>query len=419
MKKNTILALLSVMVLSVSAQAEIITHQMHIWKDGISTDFVVESEIDSITFSETVYSTDTTLQTPDGDTTKLWPAQAGGKWGYINARGNFVIVPLFQNAIGFSCGYALVSMDNEIKFIDKNGIFQATPFTFDGDSNASSFYYNYSTIEIDRSYGLMNNKFQVTIQPYFSALYEMGDNGLVVAKRDGSSKYEYVNAKGETQISAMYEGADSFKDGVAVVVLISKYGAIDKSGNMIIQPTYQYGLENMGEGLIAFGDKNGKRGILDKKGNMIQAALYKDLGFVYDGLILCSSKGEKYGYLDTKGAIVIPEMYYRAYPFFEGYAWVKQSDEGDGAWMSIDKKNSVVFYLAKGEYPMTGFHNGLALVATEDGYKYVNEKGNMVYSWIFDDPGWAPKKAQCKQMSFRERMEEFTNMTLNLDTRKL
>ena len=110
MKKNTILALLSVMVLSVSAQAEIITHQMHIWKDGISTDFVVESEIDSITFSETVYSTDTTLQTPDGDTTKLWPAQAGGKWGYINARGNFVIVPLFQNAIGFSCGYALVAL---------------------------------------------------------------------------------------------------------------------------------------------------------------------------------------------------------------------------------------------------------------------------------------------------------------------
>ena len=369
-------------------------------------------------------------QTPETDTTKLWPAASpsGDAYGYIDAKGNFVIAPLFKYAGGFSCGYALVVMDNEIKFIDKNGAIQATPFSFDmtEDNYADPFYYNYSTVYVDGSCGLMNNKLQATIQPYFSALYEMGDNGLVVAKRDGSSKYEYVNAKGETQISAMYEGAESFKDGVAVVVLSSKYGAIDKSGKMIIQPTYEYGLANMGEGLIAFGDKNGKIGILDKKGNMIQAALYKDLGFVNDGLILCSSKGEKYGYLDTKGAIVIPEMYYAAMPFFEGYAWVSQSkDYEDIKYMSIDKNNQVMFYLGRNEYPVTGFHNGLALIATKNGYKYVNTAGALVYSWsdgdeddYEDDDDWyAPKNNE--QMSFRERMQEFTNMTLNLDTRKL
>ena len=369
-------------------------------------------------------------QTPETDTTKLWPAAgpSGDAYGYIDAKGNFVIAPLFKDASGFSCGYALVVMDNEIKFIDKNGAIQATPFSFDmtEDNYADEFYYNYSTVYVDGSYGLMNNKLQVTVQPYFSALYEMGDNGLVVAKRDGSSKYEYVNAKGETQISAKYEGADSFKDGVAVVVLSKKYGAIDKSDNMIIQPTYEYGLANMGEGLIAFGDKNGKIGILDKKGNMIQAALYRDLDFVNDGLILCSSKGEKYGYLDTKGAIVIPEMYYDAYPFYEGYAWVSQSkDYEDIKYMSIDKSNQVMFYLGRNEYPVTGFHNGLALIRTKNGFKYVNTAGALVYSWsdgdeddYEDDDDWyAPKNNE--QMSFRERMQEFTNMTLNLDTRKL
>ena len=87
--------------------------------------------------------------------------------------------------------------------------------------------------------------------------------------------------------------------------------------------------------------------------------------------------------------------------------------------MSIDKKNSVVFYLAKGEYPVTGFHNGLALVETEDGYKYVNKSGSLVYSWTYDSYDWAPKKAKREQMSFRERMEEFNNMTLHFDSRKL
>ena len=89
-------------------------------------------------------------QTPETDTTKLWPAASpsGDAYGYIDAKGNFVIAPLFKYAGGFSCGYALVVMDNEIKFIDKNGAIQATPFSFDmtEDNEAYEFYYNYSTL---------------------------------------------------------------------------------------------------------------------------------------------------------------------------------------------------------------------------------------------------------------------------------
>jgi hypothetical protein len=69
---------------------------------------------------------------------------------------------------------------------------------------------------------------------------------------------------------------------------------------------------------------------------------------------------------------------------------------------------------------VTGFHNGLALVATEDGYKYVNKSGALVYTWTYENnPDWAPKKAQREQMSVQERMEEFHNMTLHFDSRKL
>ena len=140
---------------------------------------------------------------------------------------------------------------------------------------------------------------------------------------------------------------------------------------------------------------------------------------VSDGLIIVEGK-DKYGYINTKGENVIPEIYYNARPFYEGQAWVKQAE--DGAWMSIDKKNSVVFYLAKDESPVGGFHNGLALVRTEDGYKYVNKSGALVYTWTLendDDYDWAPEKVQREQMSFRERMAEFHNMTLHFDSRKL
>ena len=353
-------------------------------------------------------------QTPEGDQTKLWPAVSGDQWGYIDAKGNIAITPMFDQAGTFSCGYAQVVTDGDHKFIDKKGNWQATP-SYD---YAETFYYNYSTIRLDGNYGLMDNKLQMALQPYFAGLGTMGDNGLVAAVREGSNKVEYINAKGETKIAAMYDGAQQFLDGVAVVTMGSKQGAINKAGEFTIQPTYEYGLWNMSEGLLCYVDKNEKCGILDKNGNIVVSPIYYDLGNVSDGLIQTVGK-VKCGYMNKKGEIVIPEIYYSTYPFYEGQAWVKQSEEEDGAWMSIDKKNSVVFYLAKGEYPVTGFHNGLALVETEDGYKYVNKSGSLVYSWTYDSEWYAPKKAKREQMSFRERMEEFNNMTLHFDSRKL
>lgn len=353
-------------------------------------------------------------QTPEGDTTKLWPAQAGGdEWGYIDAKGNMVISAMYDDVEQFSCGAARVWLDGDLLFINKKGARQTTP-SYD---YAYVFYYNHAVVELDDKEGLMNNKFDMTIQPYFYSLGFMGDNGLLTARRESDSKVEYINAKGETKIPAMYDYADEFLGGVAVVEMGDKQGAINKAGEFTIQPTYEYGLWNMGEGLLGYGDKNEKYGVLDKNGNIVVSPIYYDLGSVSDGLIQTVGKS-KCGYINKKGEIVIPEIYYTTYPFYEGQAWVKQAE--DGAWMSIDKKNSVVFYLAKDEVPINGFHNGLALVRTENGYKYVNKSGALVYTWTFEnDYDWAPEKAQRKQMSFRERMEEFHNMTLHFASRKL
>ena len=362
-------------------------------------------------------------QTLEGDTTKLWPAQAGGEeWGYIDAKGNMVISAMYDEVEEFSCGAARVWFDGDLLFINKKGARQTTPSYDDADA----FYYNYAVVELDDKEGLMNNKFDMTIQPYFYTLGYMGDNGLLPAKRNEDSKYEYVNVKGETKIPAMFDYAEDFLDGVAVVRMGSKQGAINKAGEFTIQPTYEYGLLNLGKGLLGYMDKNGKTGILDKNGNIVVSPIYENSYTVLnDGLMYVKSK-DKWGYINTKGEMVIPQIYCEVRAFYEGQAWVKQSEEG--AWMSIDKNNNVVFSLSKDENPssyctpVTGFHNGLALVATEDGYKYVNKSGSLVYTWTLendDDYDWAPKKAQREQMSVQERMEEFHNMTLNFDSRKL
>lgn len=314
--------------------------------------------------------------TPETDSTKLYPAMdaSGNYWGYINNKGVVVITPMFDNAEGFSCGYARVLMGDDVMFIDKNGKFQAAS-SFD---QVSPFYYGYSTFVLDGKYGLMGKDFSMSIQPYFDGLSIMGDNGLVVAQRTNDSKLEYVNAKGETKIAAMYNQADDFKDGLAIIRLNDKYGAIDKSGSYLLQPVYRDGLWNMGKGLVGYCNDKGSCGIMDKGANIIVAAMYDGLGVVSDDMIRFL-KDDKYGYLDAKGNMVLPAMFTTATAFSEGYAWVKQSETG--RYMNIDKKGQVLAYLGDDEAPVNGFHNGLALVMTNDGYKYVDYAGAVIYSW--------------------------------------
>jgi len=50
-----------------------------------------------------------------------YPVQAGGKWGFIDKAGKYVIKPQFDDAWQFSEGLAPVKLENRWGFIDKAG----------------------------------------------------------------------------------------------------------------------------------------------------------------------------------------------------------------------------------------------------------------------------------------------------------
>ena len=57
MKRFIVFAII-VFVLSFSVQAETIIYRMHVWKDGHSMNYLIENEIDTITFSSEVLTLD-------------------------------------------------------------------------------------------------------------------------------------------------------------------------------------------------------------------------------------------------------------------------------------------------------------------------------------------------------------------------
>ena len=329
-------------------------------------------------------------QDPIHDTTKLWPAfnTSVNKWGFIDAKGNFAIQPMFDQVSGFSCGYAVVEMNGQAKYINTKGQIQNTASM----DRAYDFYYKYATFRLNGKYGMINNKCVTVLQPIYEKMGDMGDNGLISVRLSDKDKYGFVNAKGEYKIQPTYDDADDFIGGGAVVEIGRKCGVIDKNGQYVIAPTYDE-LENMGQGLIFF-EQNDKYGALDLKGNVVIQPMYDDFIALVDNNLIGVEQNERCGYIDIKGNIKLPIQYYDVTPFFEDYAWIQATEESP--YTLIDTKGKVLLTLGKDDEPYTGMHNGLALVRTEDGYKYVDVNGRVVYAWSYAYSN-APEKISAKK----------------------
>ena len=128
----------------------------------------------------------------------LFPAQEGGKFGYIDSRGRMAIKPEFDWAFGFSNGLALVNIGgirNEMGFV------------------------------IGGKWGYIDQRGRVVINPRYDDAKEFSE-GLALVNLGGKpnelgllsgGKRGYIDRKGELVIEAKYEDARSFSEGLALV----------------------------------------------------------------------------------------------------------------------------------------------------------------------------------------------------------
>ena len=205
-------------------------------------------------------------------------------------------------------------------------------------------------------------------------------------------------------VAPTFESMAAYSDGMAIVTMGNRAGAVDRDGN-IVAPTEYWQLNSYSEGLAMFvkrdEDKNFTRGALNKAGEVV-FTLPNDVGFTLQGFSLgyhpvmryvsqvppraiwglINTKGEmtipltydwysvssygtriarngaNYGFIDSEGKVIIPLSYKGAGSFSEeGLAPVQNKD---GKWGYIDINNNVVVpFIYDEAYP---FDNGLAKV---------------------------------------------------------
>lgn len=166
----------------------------------------------------------------------------GGKYGYVNLKGEMKIVPQFMDAHQFSNGYAVVSVlaskadtrNKNFGLIDTNGTFVIAPNHYRLGKFSEGKIAFFTRKNKKTKYGFLDVKGNVVIKPKYEHV-KMFKNGLAAVKI--KEKYGYINSDGKMIIPAKFLNAQDFKYGTALVqVSKKKWAFINLDGEIIVGP---------------------------------------------------------------------------------------------------------------------------------------------------------------------------------------
>ncbi|MBL7810726.1 MAG: WG repeat-containing protein [Bacteroidetes bacterium] len=230
--------------------------------------------------------------------------------------------------------------------------------------------------------------------------------------RNSEGKYGFIDKSGAVVISAIYDRAEPFSDGLALVSKRSKNtnefenGFINRKGSVVIKLQSGVEYKSSSEGYIAYSDdkehkqwgfinQEGEKvikardkytfvgpfvdgyctfsdgslqGIMNKKGEEVIRPKYK-FALYFNGLVLINDASSeesdsKYGYVNLDGSEVIRPQYDKAFPFIDKCAFVKENERYD----VIDSKGKS---LSKTNIEELGYDNTVfhwLVVQTENQY---------------------------------------------------
>jgi len=174
---------------------------------------------------------------------------------------------------------------------------------------------------------------------------------------------------------------------LAVIKLNDKFGCIDRKGDIVIQPTWDYILQG-DENKQLLVEKDSLYGFIDSKGQIIIKPQYQDADLFSEGLTAVSN-GKKYGFINLKGDTVIPFLYDETFMGFNnGLSHVILN----GSCGYIDKHGKIVVPLKyKTCYP---FMSAFSQVETFDGDEFLIDKKGKTFDEVSEKHRlWVPRES--------------------------
>lgn len=290
------------------------------------------------------------------------------KYGFIDISGKEVIPCKFDEAGEFCEGLAWVRLDDDYSYINKKG--KVVIKLEDDEETPTNFSEGLTTAMVDDELCFINQKGKVVIDcDDYEQVYCFNEGMARVI--DDDDEWGFIDKKGKLIVHCIYDDAEDFSEGLAVVKDGGKYGYVDNTGKLVIPCRYDYAW-SFHEG-FAIVKVNGKHGYIDKDGNTVIPCKYDDAQYFYEGLAAVEIK-DRIGFIDRTGQLVVPSTYdfddiLESPGFHEGLAKVQMKDK----WGYVDKSGSLVIPC---KYDAAWhFKNGLARVDIKDTFGYVDKTG--------------------------------------------
>ncbi|BDX38815.1 hypothetical protein CYCD_21700 [Tenuifilaceae bacterium CYCD] len=333
----------------------------------------------------------------------------GGKWGFIDEKGNITIDFQYDRAFNFaSNGLAMVSKNSKCGFIDKTGKIIIDFQFFD----AKNFENGLAPVMNDKGYwGYIDETGKLAINYIFEVARTFNSDGLAFAgnTKFGVYKCGIINRTGEfignqrffiTDVSTHSDYFTISNSELIPVLETEKTpfggikihaGFINKKGEKAIDFKFN-GVRQFSSNGLAAAKKDEEWGFIDQTGRVVidfqfdnEGSFHEGFGVFVDGLALVKKPNSKWGYIDQSGKTVVNFQFDDAYSFKNGIALVQQG----GKWGFIDATGKAIIdpqYDGASE-----FSNGFAFVSKGGKWGFIDQSGKVIIDFQFDNVFADPK----------------------------
>ncbi len=268
----------------------------------------------------------------------------GGKWGYINTKGEFAISPRFgwspmDYVWSFGGGFAKIEVAGKFGYIDHTGEFVVQPRFLDGDS----FHDGMARVIVEGPcvYSRIREESPC---PDFGIV----PRGTKTQETLPACKYTFIDKSGNVISEQRYDYALPFAEGLAPVRISKLWGYIDEKGEMAIARRFDSAAPfSDGLGLVS---EKGLFGYVDRSGTYVIKPQFKRAESFAEGRAVVGDIQSGYWYIDHDGQQAIPSKFAIASPFFKGLAHIKvlsgvagTENIHAGTFAYIDKMGKTVF----------------------------------------------------------------------------
>ena len=292
----------------------------------------------------------------------------GGRWGFINTKGENIIACSYDEVHNFKDGISIVYKDSKHGLLNTKG-----EELFMGEYDDIRYFGN-NLIGVRKGgkYGFIDIHGKEILPFKYDGCDGCGDAD-VVSVRQGQ-KYGLINLTGEEVFPCKYDFIpyNGFNNGISIVKNHEKFGCINTKGEELVPCVYDKA-QNFLSGWVLLKREN-KEEIVNAKKKYVDMSLFEQFSRVLPASekLFKVRREDQWGYADENGNIVVPCEFDYVSEFREGFA----SGKKNGKYGFIDENGTVITSFIYDD--CMGFSNGYCYVCKGNLWGIINTKGQEV-----------------------------------------